>query len=777
LSKHILVVDDDALQLKLTAAILTDAGFDVTAVTGAAEALAKALECVPDAIVSDVLMRDCDGFRFCRQVRSEPKLSAVPVVLVSAHFSSLRDRDLAIAVGANGYAERTPDFSAELEQIRRVLGTVGAAPAGDPGALYSERVSEQLTQLLDKARAADMRYRTLFESANDGLVVVDGNGIIVEVNRRMEELGGRSRSVIVGRHFSEFRTQEETVSDLEHFAAGLKGPSAGVTAIKRPDGTTVHVQFSTSSIVVDGQTLVLAIGRDVTRELADRQELAASEAKYRRLLDSLLEAVWVSDLESDDFEFMSPNFLQLTGFTAEHLIANGRSWWRARVHPEDRERVESSTQRLRTEGTPFDEEFRWQHRDGSWRWFRGRARVPSRGSSLMEGLLSDVTQRHRLEDEFRQAQKMEALGTLTGGVAHDFNNLLCVILASSEMLLRSLEPGDERIEDLKSVREAGERAAALTRQLLAFSRKQVLQPKLVSLGDVMQGVEKLLRRVIGEDVQLELSADADTPPVLADAGQLEQVLMNLSVNARDAMPAGGKLKLAVTGVTVADHQVDHLPAGRYVRLDCSDTGCGMDAETQRRIFEPFFTTKPAGKGTGLGLSTCYGIVTQSGGAITVSSAVGRGTTFSIFLPEAAGGRAAAADPASLAAPRGGTETVLVVEDDVALGRTLQRGLCRLGYAVLLASDGEEAERVYREHRDEVTLVLSDVVLPGKSGLETVLRLQADAFKGKVLFMSGYADRPELHDVLAKTNARLLQKPFQREVLARTVREVLDGVPS
>ncbi len=777
MTKQIVVVDDDALQLKLTSAILSDAGFRVTTAGSAAEGLAKAIEVMPDAIVSDVLMRDCDGFQFCRQVRAEPALASVPVVLVSAHFSAERDRDLAAAVGANGYAERTPDFSAELEQIRRVLGTQGATPAEDSGALYAERVSEQLSQLLDKARAADMRYRTLFETASDGLVIIDSSGVIVEVNRRMEEITGFSRTHVVGRHFSEFSLAENAELDRASFAANLKGHGASSTVVTRPDGSRVHLQFRTSTIVVDGQPLMLAIGRDVTSEIADRERLAASEAKYRRLIENLSEAVWVSDLNSNQLDFLTSNIVDLTGFTQQELSAMGRSGWYARMHPDDQQNVMEGAQAMAANGTAFDVEYRWQHKNGSWRWLRVRAHGSAEGTSALEGLLSDVTARRKLEDEFRQAQKMEALGRLTGGVAHDFNNLLCVILANSEMLLRTVDPSDPRVEDIKSVREAGERAAGLTRQLLAFSRKAVLQPKLLSLGTVMQGVEKLLRRVIGEDVRLNIQADADLPHVLADAGQLEQVLMNLSVNARDAMPAGGELTLSATSVKLSNHEVDHLPEGVYVRLDVTDTGCGMDPEIQQKIFEPFFTTKAAGKGTGLGLSTCYGIVTQSGGAITVKSALGAGTTFTVYLPRAAGDGAAASDDAPAQGLKGGTETVLVVEDDDALRRTLDRGLQRLGYRVLLASNGEEAERAYRAHRDQITLVLSDIVLPGKSGLETVMQLRADQFAGKVLFMSGYTDRPELHEVLGKTNARLLQKPFQRDVLARTLREVIDGVPA
>ncbi|MBK7865126.1 MAG: response regulator [Archangiaceae bacterium] len=772
MKRKLLLVDDDAMQLKLTAAILADAGFEVRTATGGAEALERARAERPDLVLSDVLMRDCDGFRLCQQVRAEPSLAGVPVVLVSAHFSSERDKSLAAAVGASAFAERSPDFSRELAAVSEALAraTPAGEPAGDAGALYAERVSEQLTQLLDKARSADMRYRTLFESANDGIVVLDESGVIVETNRRFVEMTGHPRERLVGQHFASFGTPEEAAQNLVHFQRGLSGAHAALTRVVRPDGREVQVEFSISTLEVDGRRQMLGIGRDVSNLMQVTRELAASEGRYRDLVENMLDTAWVSELATGKVLFMAPNVVELTGFTAAQLSEAGGALYGSRIHPEDRAGVNHGLQELRAH-RPMDVEYRWHHQDGSWRWLRSRARTAVReGVELVEGLISDSTQRKKLELEFRQAQKMEAIGLLTGGVAHDFNNLLCVILAHADMLARTLEDSDARREDVSSIREAGERAAGLTRQLLAFSRKQVLQPRLLELGTVLSGVEKLLRRVIGEDVRLDLATEPELN-VLADAGQLEQVLMNLAVNARDAMPDGGALTVRAGRAKLRAGEVGTVPAGDWVRLSVQDDGTGMDEATRLRIFEPFFTTKAAGKGTGLGLSTCYGIVKQSGGHIVVDSAPGAGSTFTLYLPAAS--TAAVAAPAPPRAVQGGHETLLVVEDDKSLRNTLARGLARLGYPVLTAGSVDEAQALYRQHR-EVKLVLSDLVLPDDDGLDLIDALRAEAFTGAVLIMSGYIDRTELQDALTASRLPFMQKPFSRETLARRVRELLDA---
>jgi PAS domain S-box-containing protein len=414
-------------------------------------------------------------------------------------------------------------------------------------------------------------------------------------------------------------------------------------------------------------------------------------------------------------------------------------------------------------------EFEYPSPDGP-RHFHARV-VPEFALGAADGapasvlaVLRDVTDRVRLEEQLRQAQKMEAVGRLAGGVAHDFNNLLTVISTYCQFLLDDIGAGDSRRADVTEICKAADRAAQLTRQLLAFSRQQVLQPRVVDVNEVVSGMEAMVARLVGEDVEIVTRLGADLPMVLADPSQLEQVVMNLAVNARDAMPDGGVLIMTT----------EHSPDGG-VRLGVRDTGSGMDAATRTRAVEPFFTTKPKGAGTGLGLSTVHGIVEQSGGRLTIESTIGRGTEVAVHLPAAApdaGGPAAAASAASEAA--GGTETVLVVEDEDAVRAAVRRALEARGYRVLDAHDGTEGIATAGRFPGTIHLLLTDVVMPAMDGREVARRLAAERPGLRVMYMSGYSEGQTAERVSLGTGAVLLQKPFTLAELSHAVRMVLDA---
>ena len=388
----------------------------------------------------------------------------------------------------------------------------------------------------------------------------------------------------------------------------------------------------------------------------------------------------------------------------------------------------------------------------------------------------DVTERRRLEEQYRQAQKMEAVGRLAAGVAHDFNNLLMAITGYSELLLARLGERDPLRRYVEEVKKAGDRAASLTRQLLTFSRQQVLELRVLDLNSVVANVDKMLRRVIGEDIELVAILGADLAPVKADPGQLEQVILNLAVNSRDAMPQGGKLTIETSSVELAEassHRHGELSPGKYVVLAVSDSGCGMDSETQAHIFEPFFTTKEQGKGTGLGLAMVYGIVKQSGGSVWVYSEVGQGTTFKVYLPQVNEKVTAQVPRPPQPVLTRGWETILLVEDEEPVRSLVRSVLEASGYAVLEARHGEDALVVSEQHKGPIQLLVTDVVMPEMSGPELAEHLAPFHREMKVLYMSGYTEGSIQHHGRLGLGTAYLPKPFTPETLVRKVREVLN----
>jgi two-component system, cell cycle sensor histidine kinase and response regulator CckA len=426
------------------------------------------------------------------------------------------------------------------------------------------------------------------------------------------------------------------------------------------------------------------------------------------------------------------------------------------------------TQRLRKDGTLHEVSILAAHlRDES-----GAVRA-------VIGLITDITHRRRLEEQLRQSQKMEAVGRLAGGIAHDFNNLLTVITCSVDFLLEEIDADDSRRRDVEEIRGATERASSLTRQLLAFSRRQVLQPRPVDLRHVVSGIERMLQRLIGEDIALVISVEKSIGLVRADAGQIEQVLLNLAANARDAMPNGGVLLIRTEEVELSESYVrDHpdVTPGPYVELSVSDTGEGMDADTRAHVFEPFFTTKALGRGTGLGLATVYGIVLQSGGHLALRSERGIGTSVSVFLPRIAGPvDFLVEEPGSARIPRG-TETVLLVEDADAVRALAARTLRRAGYSVLEARNAADAIRVSDEQKVAIDLLVTDVVMPGASGPELARQLATRRAGLRILFTSGFPGDDFIRRGLINETTPFLQKPFTPDALSRMVREVLDRSP-
>ena len=518
----------------------------------------------------------------------------------------------------------------------------------------------------------------------------------------------------------------------------------------------------------------LVLAAVMTERNAAVQSLTESEAHYRVLFERNPNALWVYDLQTLAFLAVNEAALRQYGYAREEFL---EMTLKDICPPEDvaglQDRLASAAEGLVAAG-----EWRHRRKDGTIidvEITRDKMTFAGRPAGLT--MAHDITRRKSAEGQLRQAQKIEAVGRLAGGIAHDFNNLLTAIFGSAGLLLEDLSVDDRRRLDVEDIKGAAERAAALTHQLLAFSRQQVLAPQVLDLNALITDLEKMLRRLIREDVEFRTVLAPDLGAVRADPGQLEQVITNLAVNARDAMPQGGKLTVETANVDLDDTYAEEHGAvvpGRYAMLAVSDTGVGMDAQVQGHIFEPFFTTKEKGKGTGLGLATVYGIVKQSDGYIEVYSEPGHGTCFKIYLPRLA---AAAQPPAPKALPPAslrGSETVLLAEDEAAVRKLTRRVLEVHGYTVLTAADGEEALRLANGHEGPIHLLLTDVVMPNMSGPQLAQRVVSARRGTKVLYLSGYADDAIMRHGVLEPGTAFLQKPFTPHGLARKLREVLDA---
>jgi two-component system, cell cycle sensor histidine kinase and response regulator CckA len=511
-------------------------------------------------------------------------------------------------------------------------------------------------------------------------------------------------------------------------------------------------------------------GRKDSTRTGDAGSPVQDDALHRYVTESSASGLFL--IENNRIRWANAAAAGISGYSVEELSEIDPSLL---LHPESRLTIRAILEQPPQQGRPNRCEIRIVDRNGMEKWLElTGARISYQGSPAFVGTAIDITDRKRLETQFLQSQKMEALGRLAGGVAHDFNNLLTVMAGYAQMAINRLDPASGVRADLEEIIRNTSRAAALTSQLLAFSRKQSTQPRVLDLNALLDNTLKMLGRMIGEDIRLEARQERATSSIRADPGQIEQVIMNLAVNARDAMPRGGVLRLATSQVKLPDLATvpsSGLPPGDYVVLSVSDNGPGMNSETLSRIFEPFFTTKELGKGTGLGLSTVYGIVRQSGGDIAVESSPGKGSTFKVLFPSVKAPAESRIPDTSTAASAPGTETILLVEDDSYLRSLLKNALTRQNYTVVEAENGPAGIRAMRK-TGRFDLVITDVVMPGITGVEMVERIMRRRPDLRVLYISGYSDPP----ISAGEGRMLLRKPFTLPELARVVRNLLDSSP-
>jgi len=651
------------------------------------------------------------------------------------------------------------------------------------GAVVVFRDITEQKQTVEALKQSERRFQEMLENVELIAMTLDTNAKVTFCNDYLLQITDWKREEVIGADwFEKFIPDTNTALKKMFFESVVAGsiPPHQENPIKTRSGKLRETVWN-NTLLRDAAGKIVgtaSIGSDVTERKLAEDELRQSEEKFRQLAENINEVFWISDPIKQEVLYVSPAYEKIWGRACTLLYESPRAWLAA-IHPEDRERVCQASRTKQDKGE-YDECYRITRPDGSERWVHDRA-FPLRNEAgqvyRVVGVAEDITEHRKLEAQFRQAQKMEAIGQLAGGVAHDFNNILTSIMMQVSLGTMADASPNEIREGFQQIHCDAERAAGLVRQLLLFSRRQVMQPRTLDLNEVVTNLAKMLQRIIGEDVRLQLNLHPTPLWTQADAGMLEQVLMNLAVNARDAMPEGGRLKL-----DTLENNVDETPAennlnaapGPYACLSVADNGLGIPADVLPRIFEPFFTTKEPGKGTGLGLATVFGIVQEHKGWINVYSEVGRGTTFRICLPRLANLYGQEAATAELTTSPGGHETILLVEDDGYLRASMRTALAQLGYRVLEATNGVEARLIWKQHRDAIDLLLTDLVMPGGiNGMELSEKLLQERPGLKVIYASGYSVEVGRKDSRLDPGANLLNKPFAAHKLAQMVRNHLD----
>ena len=655
-------------------------------------------------------------------------------------------------------------------QFMGVLGTSHDITARKRAEAERDRITARLRLQIDRTPLAYLLF--------------DGDFRLVDWNTAAERMFGYTREEVLGM-MPPFRQilPPSAWPAGEAVLARLRAGDMTAHAINEnltKDGRTICCEWWNTPLLEPDGTFVglISLAQDITERRRAEDALRASEERFRQIAESISEVFWLTTPDKQEMAYLSPGYETIWGQPREAVYASPRSWMDA-VHPDDRERVAEAAAK-QAAGT-YDEEYRIVRPDGTLRWVRDRA-FPVRDADgqvvRVAGVAEDVTARRQLEDQLRQAQKMEAIGQLAGGVAHDFNNLLTVINGCSELLLDSVGDRPDLTDLLQEIRKAGERSASLTRQLLAFSRQQVLAPTILDVNAVVEDMEKMLRRLIGEAVQLRTVLQRPLGNVRADRGQLEQVLLNLAINGRDAMPHGGELTIETRDIHVTHDSAATRPGiapGRHIALAVTDSGVGMTEEVRQHLFEPFFTTKGPEKGTGLGLAVVHGFVKQIGGFVEVTTEPGAGTCFTIYLPRI---DAPATSPGGVgeagAGPAQGTETILLIDDDDAVRALTKRVLSRCGYTVLEASRGTDGLRLAAAHRRPIHLLITDVVMPGIPGRVVAEEIVKSHPETKVLYVSGYTDDDVMRTGVLHHAVHFVQKPFAPTEFAHKVREILSA---
>ncbi len=787
----ILNVDDRPDNRYLFDTILRAAGHDVYSAADGAEALALLQNMQCDLIVSDVVMPGMDGFQFCREVKANPATRDIPFVFFTAVYTEAKDEQFALSLGAAGFLVKPlePDQLVEkLLQAAHAPGAPAAAPLVDDSAGFLEAYNRRVVQKLEtklaeieelntRLQSSETRLRAVVEGTSDAVFIKDRTGRYLTINAAGARFLARTVEAVLGRTdvelYDEPTARARAVAEQRLLQFGIV--EAYEEELRRPgDNQSRHFHTVRGPLRDDSGLIVGSFG--ISRDITARRKAEEQIRKLSRAVEQSPISIVITDADGR-IEYVNPVFTTLTGYSAAEVIGQNPRILKSGRHPS--EFYAGLWQTIRA-GHDWHGILENRRKDGT-NFFEQTRISPVKDAdgrlTHFIALKEDITERLRLEDQLRQSQKMDAIGRLAGGVAHDFNNLLTIIQLEASALATNPALDADATEGVRQITAATQRATGLTRQLLAFSRKQEKEEQDVDLGETVANLAKLTRRILGEDIRLTTAVPAEPVTLRADPGMLEQALLNLAINARDAMPAGGALHIAVETVDIdADYARTHAGAtpGRRAHLLVSDTGTGIAPEHLGRVFEPFFTTKAPGQGTGLGLATVYGILQQHQGWITVESTVGRGTTFHLYLPALAPVALAAGEEVAEHPIPVGTETVLLAEDDDQLRHLVQAALERQGYKVLAAATGDDALAALRRHAGPVHLLVTDLIMPGSlNGRQLADQARALRPALRSVFISGYPADVVNRLINFKSAGEFLRKPFAVRTLLEAVRHQLD----
>jgi PAS domain S-box-containing protein len=772
---RVLIVDDELHNRQLLEVMLTPEGFLLDTATSGEEALEMVAKAPPDLILLDIMMPGLDGYQVAARIKSNRATSNIPVIMITA-LDDRNSRMFGLSAGAEDFLSK-PINRGEL--CTRVRNLLRLKAFGDDHDHYSHMLQGELIARTADLREERDRAQRYLDTAGVILMALDKEGRITLVNRYACSTLGWTAEELLGRDWIETFVPAQIWGAVKDKFRDLIGGELPLyeTPIVTRSGVQRLIEWR-NTVVRDetgGIAGSLSSGTDVTERTVAVEALRDTDERMRFALQNANVGIWDVDfatgivgwsgiLESQ-FGLQPGTF----GGTLQAFVDL--------VHPDDREMVRTTMTQAIHSGSDFSYAHRAILPDGTIRWLSGAGRIllGEHGEAVRGvGIYQDISERRTLEAQNQQLQKMEAVGRLASGVAHDFNNVLTVIVGFCELVLADLSPDDARRADIVEIQKAGARGAGLTRQLLAFSRQQIIEPTRLDLNVVVVAMQAMLGPLIGKDVKIVVALRPDLALILADRGQIDQVVMNLALNARDAMPDGGTLTIETANVELDEHYAKvhaEVKPGAYVGLTITDTGTGMTPQVRARLFEPFFTTKESGKGTGLGMATVYGIVMRSGGSVGVYSEIGKGTAFKVYFPQADAVATAVDKPASPRPAHAGTPTVLVVEDEEGLRDLSKRLLQRHGYTVLVARDAKEALRLFEEN-SSIDVLLTDVVMPGATGPELTRQLIEQRPGLRVIYMSGYTEESSAQQGVIKRGVAFLNKPFTSEALGMKVREVL-----